>query len=125
MKPENQADDGYETCVDLVRRSNMDRLLGGVPPHLDPSLRHLAMDTMDPLHPLHHHHHPQHHHQQQQQQQQQLRQSMPGLKNMEQYGQDPYSFVDEMPNAIMPHPMGPNHVSQVKKRGRKKKPDLA
>lgn len=120
MKSESQADDGYETCVDLVRTSNMDRIMdhgGGVPPHLDSNLRQLAMENMDSIHPLQHHHQHHHHHTQH-------RQSMPGLKNMEQYGQDPYSFVDEMPNAIMPHPMGLNHVSQVKKRGRKKKVDV-
>ena len=113
MKSESQADDGYETCVDVVCGNNMERMLGGiVPPHLDPNMRqHLGLDGHShphAHHQLHHNHH--------------SRQSMSGMK-MEQYG-DPYSFVDEMPNACMPHPMGSNLVSQVKKRGRRKKPDL-
>ena len=76
--------------------------MGGVPPHMDPNnLRHLGLEGHYPHH-LHH------------------RQSMPAMK-MESFG-DPYSFVDEMPNnVIMPHPMGSNHSSQAKKRGRRKK----
>jgi hypothetical protein len=115
MKPETQADDGYETCLDAMCGPHADRLMGGGGggggPHLfDPGMnnRHPGMDP-----------------------QRQGRPVMHSMK-MEQYGGDPYSFVDEMPsnmdystcNNNISTTIPPAHPSsQVKKRGRRKKSD--
>lgn len=107
MKSESQADDGYETCVDAVYGNNVERMLGG-PQHnnLDPNMRHMGGSIVNDHHVLQH---------------RQGGGGMSGMK-MEQYG-DPYSFVDEMPNACIPHSLGSNIPPQVKKRGRRKKSD--
>lgn len=115
MKPEAPADDGYETCMDAMcgPPHPADRYVGGPHQHhFDPSAMRVGVGLpgMDPGRHPHNGRPP----------------PMNPMK-MEQYGGDPYSFVDEMPN--MDYICNNNSISsnpvpnQPKKRGRRKKSD--
>jgi len=112
MKPETQADDGYETCLDAMCGPHAERLMGGA--HMFDPRHHPGMDSQSGR---------------------QGRPVMHSMKMEQQYGGgDPYSFVDEMPNNMEYNTCNNNNnnnstippahpTSQVKKRGRRKKSD--
>lgn len=128
MKAHSQEDNGYD--VDSVCGLHVERMLGNPPPQ--PHLTALPPPplSMRSLVGLEDHHQ---HSISKQSQPQQSHGLMKHEQQQQQYNnRDPYNFVDEMPIACLPPHHHNNHhdmnstsyVSQVKKRGRRKKPEI-